>query len=381
VTRIPFNRPRLVGNELRYLEDAVESAHLSSGGQFTHRCEDWLAVATGARPLLTHSCTAALEMAALLLELEPGDEVVMPSFTFVSTANAFVLRGAVPVFVDIVPDTLTIDVEAVGRAITSRTRAIVPVHYAGVPCDMDGIVAVAKAEGLPVIEDAAQALMSAYKGRSAGSIGDLAALSFHETKNVTSGEGGALLVNDERFINRAEVLRSKGTDRARYFRGEVDKYTWVDLGSSYGLSELNAAFLWAQLEGAEELTADRLRTWHLYHEALRSFEEQGVLRRPVIPEYARHNAHMYYVLMPDLDVRTALIEELNQRDINAVFHFQPLHSSRAGQKYGRQHGELVHTDAAADRIVRLPLWSGMDESQVERIAETIGMFALSRVRT
>jgi dTDP-4-amino-4,6-dideoxygalactose transaminase len=378
--RIPFNRPRLVGNELRYLRDAVESAHLSAGGQFTHRCEDWLAAATGSRPLLTHSCTAALEMAALLLELEPGDEVVMPSFTFVSTANAFVLRGGVPVFVDVVPETLTLDVGVVNEAITARTRAIVPVHYGGIPCDMDGVTAVAAAEGLPVIEDAAQALMSTYKGRSAGSLGDLAALSFHETKNVTAGEGGALLLNDERFISRAEVLRSKGTDRARFFRGEVDKYTWVDLGSSYGLSELNAAFLWAQLEGAEELTADRLRTWHLYHDALGPLEEQELLRRPVVPEHVSHNAHMYYVLMPDLEERTALIEELNQGDINAVFHYQPLHSSRAGRRYGRQHGEMTHTDAAADRIVRLPLWAGMNGSQVERIVEIISTFVRRRVR-
>jgi len=381
VPHVPFNRPHLAGNELRWIEEAIGNAHLSADGPFTRRCEQWLERRTGAsRAFLTHSCTAALELSALLLELEPGDEVIMPSFTFVSTANAFALRDAVPVFVDVRPDTLTIDEDRLAGAITPRTRAIVAVPYAGVPCDMDRLTEVAAAHGLTVVEDAAQAMMSTYKGRSAGSLGALGSLSFHETKNVTSGEGGALLVNDPRFVERAEILRSKGTDRGRFLRGEVDKYTWVDLGSSYGMSELNAAFLWAQLAAAEDLTADRLRTWRLYDEALGPLEESGVLRRPIVPEYATHNAHMYYVLVADLEERTALIEELNRSDINAVFHYVPLHSSPAGRRYGRPHGDLTETDAAADRIVRLPLWSGMTESQVERVVATIDAFVRSRVR-
>jgi len=378
VAHVPFNRPPLGGNEARYVEEAIANAHLSSGGPFGRRCEEWLQRRLGPTALLTHSCTAALEMSALLLELDPGDEVVMPSFTFVSTANAFVLRGAVPVFVDIRADTLTLDEDAVEDAITPRTRAVVAVHYAGVTCDMDRIAAVASAHDVAVVEDAAQALMSTYKGRHAGSLGDLAALSFHETKNVTSGEGGALLVNDPRLVERAEVLRTKGTDRARFLRGEVDKYTWVDLGSSYGLSELNAAFLLAQLEVADELTADRLRTWGLYHEALAPLEEQGLLRRPIVPGYASHNAHMYYLLVDDLEERTRIIEELNARDVNAVFHYVPLHSSSAGTRFGRAVGELPVTREAADRLIRLPLWAGMSEGDVERTAAALDSLVRQR---
>jgi dTDP-4-amino-4,6-dideoxygalactose transaminase len=312
-------------------------------------------------------------MAALLLDVEPGDEIVMPSFTFVSSANAFVLRGGIPVFVDIRPDTLNVDETLVEAAITERTKAVVPVHYAGVPCEMDTICAVAARHGISVVEDAAQALGSTYKGRPAGSLGDLAALSFHETKNVTSAEGGALLVNRPRFGERAEILRDKGTDRSRFFRGEVDKYSWVDLGSSYGLSELNAAFLWAQLEAAEELTRDRMRTWWLYHEAFASLEEQGLLRRPVVPGTVEHNAHIYYVLVRDLQTRTEVLRELNGADVNAVFHFVPLHSSSAGRRYARTHGELTQTEAAAERLIRLPIWSGMTEGQALRVVESVAV--------
>ena len=370
---IPFNRSQVVGKEQAYIAEAIASGRLSAGGPFTERCCSWLESTTGARKsLLIHSATAGLEMAALLLELEAGDEVVMPSFTFVSTANAVALRGGIPVFVDVRPDTLNLDEALVEEAITSRTKALLPVHYAGVPCEMDEICAIAGRHGLAVVEDAAQALGSTYRGRPAGSHGSLAAVSFHETKNVTSAEGGALLVNEDRFVERAEILRDKGTDRSRYFRGEVDKYSWVDLGSSYGLSELNAAFLWAQLEAAGELTGDRLRTWWLYHEALESLEVEGVLRRPVIPEHVEHNAHIYYLLVDCLETRTHLLGELNESGISAVFHYVPLHSSTAGQRYGRAHGSLPRTDDLAQRVVRLPLWAGMTEGQVLRVVDVVG---------
>jgi dTDP-4-amino-4,6-dideoxygalactose transaminase len=318
-----------------------------------------------------HSATAALELAALLLDVEPGDEVVMPSFTFVSTANAFVLRGGVPVFVDVRPDTLNLDETLVEGAITERTKAVVPVHYAGVACEMDTICAIAERHDLAVVADAAQALGSTYHGRPAGGIADLAALSFHETKNVTSAEGGALLVNRPELCERAEILRDKGTDRSRFFRGEVDKYSWVDVGSSYGLSELNAAFLWAQLEAADELTQDRLRTWRAYHEALAPLEAEGVLRRPVVPEGVEHNAHIYYVLVDDLDERSRVLEGLNRHGVNAVFHYVPLHASVGGLKYGRAAGPLPHTEALAERLIRLPLWSGMSETQTQQVVETL----------
>jgi len=318
-------------------------------------------------------------MAALLLEIEPGDEVIMPSFTFASTANAFVLRGGVPVFVDIRPDTLNIDEMKIENAITSRTKAIVAVHYAGVPCEMDSIVEIAERHRVVVIEDAAQALMSTYRGRPAGALGEMAAVSFHETKNVTSGEGGALLLNGSAWIERALVLRDKGTNRSRFFRGLVDKYSWVDLGSSYGLSELNAAFLFAQLEHASELTADRLRTWELYHEGLEGLEERGLLRRPEIPVEIQHNAHLYYVLLESLDDRTTVIEELSRRDIHAVFHYVPLHSSGAGRKFGRPDGDLRHTEALSDKALRLPLWNHMPESDAVRVVEELAAVLTSRV--
>jgi dTDP-4-amino-4,6-dideoxygalactose transaminase len=378
---IPFNRPRAVGTEQAYIAEAIERGELSSGGAFTRRCCRWLEEETrSGKALLVHSATAALELSALLLELEPGDEVVMPSFTFVSTANAFVLRGAVPVFVDIRPDTLNLDERLVEAAITDRTRAVVPVHYAGVPCELETICAIAARHDVAVVEDAAQALGSSYRGRPAGSLGSLAALSFHETKNLTSAEGGALLVNDTRFSDRAEVLRDKGTDRGRFFRGEVDKYSWVDIGSSYGLSELNAAFLWAQFEAAEKLNGDRMRSWSLYHEALEPLEEEGLLRRPIVPDSVEHNAHIYYVLFNDLEERTNVLRELTRRDVNAVFHYVPLHSSAAGQRYGRVHGELPRTDAAADRLLRLPLWNGITESEAYLVVDSVAAALRGRVR-
>jgi dTDP-4-amino-4,6-dideoxygalactose transaminase len=369
---IPFNRPPLVGTEQAYIAEAIARGQLSAGGLFTERCCNWLQATTQCRKaLLVHSATAALEMAALLLEIEAGDEVVMPSFNFVSAANAVVLRGGTPVFVDVRRDTLNLDENLIEAAITPRTKAVLPIHYAGVPCEMDPINAIAAHHGIAVIEDTAQALGSTYRGRPAGGLGELAAVSFHETKNVTSGEGGALLVNRTEFVQRAEILRDKGTDRSRFFRNEVDKYSWVDLGSSYGLSELNAAFLWAQLEVAEHLNADRLRTWWLYHEALEPLEEAGFLRRPVIPEHVRHNGHIYYVLVGSAYERTRLLQEFNSADINAVFHYVPLHDSVAGRRYGRPHGALSTTDEVAGRVIRLPLFSGMDESQILRVVELL----------
>jgi dTDP-4-amino-4,6-dideoxygalactose transaminase len=362
----------VVGREQAYIAEAIARGQLSAGGEFTERCARWLEEEIGCESaLLVHSATAALELAALLLDIEPGDEIVMPSFTFVSTASAFVLRGGIPVFVDIRPDTLNLDETLVEDAITERTRAIAPVHYAGVSCEMDAISEIAERHRLAVVADAAQALRSTYKGRPVGGLADLAALSFHETKNVTSGEGGALLVNRADLCERAEVMRDKGTDRSRFFRGQVDKYSWVDLGSSYGISELSAAFLWAQLEAADELTADRLRTWALYHEALAPLEQQGLLRRPIVPDGIEHNAHIYYILVADLETRREVLAELGRADINAVFHYVPLHSSTAGSKYGRAHGPLPHTDATADRLIRLPIWSGMTEQQTLRVVDTV----------
>jgi dTDP-4-amino-4,6-dideoxygalactose transaminase len=369
---IPFNRPHTTGREFDYIRDAIARAHVAGDGLFTRRCQAWLEQRIGTvKALLTHSCTGALEMAALLGDLQPGDEVIMPSFTFVSTANAFVLRGAVPVFVDIRPDTLNLDERVIGAAITPRTRAIVPVHYAGVPCEMDEIVALARDHDLIVIEDAAQALGSSYKGRAAGRLGDLAATSFHETKNVTSGEGGALLVNAPDLAARAEIIRDKGTNRSRFLRGEIDKYTWMDVGSSFVPSELAAAFLWAQMEAADAITDRRLEIWTWYYAALASLEGRGRLRRPIVPGHCRHNAHMFYTLMPDGATRTRLLEGLNAAGVNAVFHYVPLHSSVAGRRFGRAAGDLPLTDSLSGRLVRLPLWIGMEQSDVARIADLI----------
>jgi dTDP-4-amino-4,6-dideoxygalactose transaminase len=369
---IPFNRSQVVGTEQAYIAEAIARGQLAAGGPFTERCARWLEAAAGSKKaLIVHSATAALEMAALLLEIEPGDEVLMPSFTFVSSANAVVLRGGTPVFVDIRADTLNLDESLLEAAVTPRTKAIMPVHYAGVACEMDVICELAAQHGLMVVEDAAQALGSTYRGRPAGGFGQLAAVSFHETKNVTSAEGGALLVNDERLVQRAEVIRDKGTDRSRFFRGEVDRYSWVDLGSSYGLSELNAAFLWAQLEAAAELNKDRMRTWALYHDALEPFEQAGLLRRPLSPEHVEHNGHIYYVLLDGAQQQQRALTALNDAGVNAVFHYVPLHSSEAGQRYGRAEGSLATTEDVARRLIRLPLWSGMHEGHVSQAVEAL----------
>ena len=368
--RIPFNKPYMTGREIEYIAEAHGDRHLSGDGRFTARCHEWLERTLGCgNALLTHSCTGALEMAALLADLRLGDEVIMPSFTFVSTANAFALRGAVPVFVDIRDDTLNIDERLLEAAITERTRAIVVVHYAGVACEMDAILQIAARHGLLVIEDAAHGMMARYGGRALGSMAPLAALSFHETKNVISGEGGALLVNEPFLLRRAEVIREKGTDRSRFLRGEVDKYTWIELGSSFLPSEITAAFLSAQLEDAEAITARRLAIWHRYHAAFAAMEAEGRVRRPVVPGNCTHNGHLYYLLLPSLAARSAFIAEMKEHDIDCVFHYVPLHSSPAGVRWGRAHGHLRITDRASACLVRLPLWLGL-EDLLDRVAET-----------
>lgn len=369
---IPFNIPYMTGNELPYISNAHDKGMLAGDGDFTKKCNRWLEEQVGGRKaLLTHSCTAALEMAAILADIQPGDEVIMPSYTFVSTANAFVLRGGIPVFVDIRPDTLNIDESKIEAAITPRTRAIVPVHYAGVGCEMDAIMDIAHRHGLLVIEDAAQGIMSTYGGRALGSIGHMAALSFHETKNIISGEGGALLINDERFIERAEIIREKGTNRSKFFRGQVDKYTWEDIGSSYLPGEIIAAFLWAQMEEADYITQQRLNIWQNYHGALLPLEQAGLLRRPIIPGDCRHNAHMYYILLESLEKRSRLIGKLKEQGVNAVFHYVPLHSSSAGKRYGRVHGSMAITLDTSDRLLRLPLWIGLSGDQQARIVNLL----------
>lgn len=359
--RIPFNKPYMTGREVEYIAQAHANRHLAGDGQFTKKCHAWLEARTGTnKALLTHSCTAALEMAAILLDIQPGDEVIMPSYTFVSTANAFVLRGGVPVFVDIRPDTLNIDEQKIEAAITPRTKAIVPVHYAGVACEMDAIMTIAARHGLKVVEDAAQGIMSTYKGRPLGSIGDLGCLSFHETKNIISGEGGALLINDPSLVQRAEIIREKGTNRSQFFRGQVDKYTWCDVGSSYLPGEVIAAFLWAQFEEAERITAARREAWNCYHMTFTSVEASGKIRRPIVPEQCHHNAHMYYILLPDLERRMRALELLKNAGINAVFHYVPLHSAPAGRRFGRAHGSMAVTDSLSDRLIRLPLWAELN---------------------
>lgn len=371
---ITFNKPFMTGRELSYIAQAHSNMMLAGDGPFTKQCHKWLEERTGTKKaLLTHSCTAALEMAAILADIQPGDEVIMPSYTFVSTANAFVLRGGVPVFVDIRPDTLNINESRIEAAITPRTKAIMPVHYAGVACEMDAIMDIARRHGLLVIEDAAQGIMSTYKGRPLGSIGHLGAYSFHETKNIISGEGGALLVNDERFAERAEIIREKGTNRSQFFRGQVDKYTWVDVGSSYLPGEIIAAFLWAQMDEAEDITARRLRLWAAYHSAFEKLEAKGYVRRPVVPEQCLHNAHMYYLLMPDLAARTALIEFLKSKGINSVFHYVPLHDSPLGKTHGRTTGDMTVTSLAAERLLRLPLWLGLEDHQ-QRVIDALMSF-------
>ena len=374
---IPFNRPYMTGKETDYILQAHQNGQLAGNGPFTQRCQSWLEKHTGTqKALLTHSCTAALEMSAILLDIQHGDEVIMPSYTFVSTANAFVLRGGTPVFVDVRKDTLNIDENLIEAAITQRTKAIVVVHYAGVACDMDAVMALAKRYGLFVVEDAAQGVMSSYDGHALGSIGHLAAFSFHETKNIISGEGGALLINDDRFAERAEILWEKGTNRGRFFRGEVDKYTWVDVGSSFLPGELIAAFLWAQLEHADEITQPRLRIWSRYHQAFATLEEQGVLRRPVIPNICQHNAHMYYLLLDNAAVRSDFIQYMKEQGVLTVFHYVPLHQSPAGEQYCATHAELSVTEVYSERLVRLPLWPDLEPIQDMVVEQVLNFFAM-----
>lgn len=372
---VPFNKPFIAGKELYYISQAVLKGQLAGDGYFTKLCHEWLEKRLGCTSaLLTHSCTAALEMAAILADIGPGDEVIVPSFTFVSTANAFVLRGGVPVFIDIRPDTLNMDETLIEQAITSRTKAIVPVHYAGVPCEVDTIMDTALRKGLLVIEDAAQGLLSTHGGKYLGTIGHLGCLSFHETKNIISGEGGALLINDDRFVKRAEIIREKGTDRARFFRGEVDKYTWVDIGSSYLPSELVSAFLYAQMEEAEKIVAKRRALFELYYRCLKPLEDKGLARLPFVQEGRVSNGHIFYIVTASLEERTRLAAHLKERGIHAVFHYVPLHSSTAGKRFGRVAGPVKVTDEISDRLLRLPLYYEMEEPVLSEVADAVLTF-------
>lgn len=360
---IPFNKPHFTGKELHYIADAHARSQLAGDGYFTKKCNAWLEETTGChKALLTHSCTAALEIAAILADIQPGDEVIMPSYTFVSTANAFVLRGGVPIFVDIREDTLNIDENLIEAVITSRTKAIVPVHYAGVACEMHTIMAIARKHNLLVIEDAAQGVMATYKGRPLGSIGDLGCLSFHETKNIISGEGGALLINNPLFAERAEIVREKGTNRSQFFRGQVDKYSWVDIGSSFLPGEIIAAFLWAQIEEADAITGKRVEIWDYYHQSLSLLEANGRIRRPIVPENCGHNAHMYFLLLRDLEDRTRFISSMKESGVNCVFHYLPLHSSSYVENQQWPRRSLPISTAISDRLVRLPLWLNLNGS-------------------
>jgi dTDP-4-amino-4,6-dideoxygalactose transaminase len=372
VSRLPFNRPLRTGGENARIAAALERGWTGGNGPAGEHCQALLRELTGAHSvLMTHSCTGALEMSALLAGVGPGDEVIMPSFTFSSTANAFALRGATPVFVDVDADTLNIDPACVADAVTDRTRVVVAVHYGGVGCDMPALGAIAREHGLMVVEDAAQCIDATLHGRALGAIGDLGTLSFHETKNVSCGEGGALLVNDERWAQRAEILQEKGTDRQRFARGEVDKYTWVDVGSSFLMSDVSAALLAEQLERVAEITAARRAIWDAYHAAFAELEQAGVLRRPVIPPGARHNAHLYRIMLADRASRDAVISALAADEISAYFHYVPLHSAPAGLRLGRAHGSLGVTDAAGEQLLRLPLWVGMTEADVARVAQGV----------
>ena len=365
---ISFNVPPYTGRETEYMRQAVENLHISGDGPFTKKCAEWMQERFGVkRALLTTSGSTALDMAALLCGLERGDEVILPSFTFSSTANSFVMAGAKLVFVDIRPDTMNIDEELIEDAITGKTKVIVPVHYAGVACEMDTILDIARRHGLKVVEDAAQGVMSTYRGKALGTLGDFGCFSFHETKNYSMGEGGALLLHREEDILRAEILREKGTNRSQFFRGQVAKYNWVDYGDSYLPSDLNAAYLWAQLEKAEEINANRLATWNAYHEAFRELQEAGRIGLPTVPEECVHNAHMYYIKCRDLEDRTAFIRFMKERDIGCVFHYVPLHSAPAGLKFGRFHGEDRYTTKESDRLVRLPMYYGMTEKDRETV--------------
>lgn len=372
---INFNIPPYLGNEEKYISEAIASHKICGDGAFTKKCNAWIESKTCAsKALLTTSCTHATEMAALLADIQPGDEVIMPSYTFVSTADAFALRGAKCVFVDIRPDTMNIDETLIEDAITDKTKAIVPVHYAGVACEMDTIMEIANCHDLVVIEDAAQGIMSSYKGKALGSIGDYGCFSFHETKNYSMGEGGALLIRDANNVERAEIIREKGTNRSKFFRGQIDKYTWVDAGSSYLPSELNAAYLWAQLEAAQKIYDDRMKSWNLYFELLSDLEKQGKIELPCIPEGCTHNAHMFYIKTKDFDERTKMLSYLKDNGINAVFHYIPLHSAPAGKKYGEFRGEDKYTTNESERLVRLPMYYGLKESEIVYISEKIHEF-------
>lgn len=372
---IYFNNPPFVGNELEYVRQAIDNQKICGDGPFTKKCSQWIESKTGtSKALLTTSCTHATEMAALLLDIKPGDEVIMPSYTFVSTADAFVLRGAKAVFVDIRPDTMNIDENLIENAITERTKAIVPVHYAGVSCEMDKIMEIALKYNLKIVEDAAQGILSTYKGKMLGTIGDFGCYSFHETKNYSMGEGGALLIRDPDYIEKAEIVREKGTNRSKFFRGQIDKYTWVDAGSSYLPSDLNAAYLWAQLEQADKIFDNRMRTWNLYYELLTDLQKQGVISLPVVPEHCTHNAHMFYIKVKDLDERTHLIDFLKEQGILAVFHYIPLHTAPAGRKFGVFCGEDRYTTKESERLVRLPMYYGLEEEKVVYIVNKIKDF-------
>ena len=372
---ISFNKPPYVGEEIKYIEEAVKAQKICGDGQFTKKCNKWFEDKTGAaKVLLTTSCTHATELAALLLDIQPGDEVIMPAYTFVSTADAFVLRGATAVFVDINPKTMNIDENLIEDAITEKTKAIVPVHYAGVSCEMDKIMEIAKKHNLYVVEDAAQGVMSTYKGKALGTIGDYGCYSFHETKNYSMGEGGALLIRDGKNAELAEIIREKGTNRSKFFRGQIDKYTWVEAGSSYLPSDMNAAYLWAQLQKADEINENRLQSWNRYYEGLKDLEEAGKIELPYIPEYCEHNAHMFYIKAKDLEERSELISYLKENGVTAVFHYIPLHTAPAGKEYGRFHGEDKYTTKESERIVRLPMYYELDEQDAKKVMDLIHTF-------
>lgn len=372
---IRFNIPPYVGTEMEYIQQAIGNQTICGDGEFTKKCNAWLEKVTGTtKALLTTSCTHATEMAALLSDIKEGDEIIMPSFTFVSTADAFVLRGAKVVFVDVRPDTMNMDEKLIEAAITDKTRAIVPVHYAGVACEMDCIMEIAKRYNLIVIEDAAQGIMSTYKGKALGTFGEFGCFSFHETKNLSMGEGGALLIRDDEFVERAEIIREKGTNRSKFFRGQVDKYTWVDYGSSYLPSDMNAAYLWAQMERAQDIFDDRMGSWNLYKELLQPLSDAGLIELPYIPDRCTHNAHMFYIKTKDINERESLISHLKKNDILAVFHYIPLHQAPAGKKYGRFVGEDRYTTKESERLLRLPLYYGLKQGQVEYICSKVKEF-------
>ena len=378
---IGFNIPPVIGTEEKYVKQAIEAHKICGDGEFTKKCKEWMENRFKAEEvLLTTSCSSALEMAALLADIKPGDEVIMPAFTFVSTANAFVLRGAKIVFVDIRPDTMNIDENLIEAAITDRTKAIVPVHYAGVACEMDKILAIAKKHNLLVIEDAAQGVMAKYKDKYLGTIGDIGCYSFHETKNYSSGEGGAVVFKDNRYTEMAEIIREKGTNRSKFFRGQVDKYTWVECGSSYLPSDINAAYLWAELEQADKINDNRLATWNYYNENLKILEDEGYIQRPYIPEECKHNSHMYYIKAKDLEERTNLIKYLKENGVQAVFHYIPLHTAPAGIKYGRFNGEDKYTTKESDRLLRLPMYYNLQKEDAEKVVQTIKDFYTKNVK-